>query len=206
MVGLSTSPFRSSSKPALPEVPVGHMQHSCGPKAVQPGECNGVQHPSLIVSTFCMSNVDTLESFFLHSRLPPLHGCLSWDGCFCPSLTLFAPVLSTPYMMPPLRGKRAGLYIQIKIIPVQTFIVNRMLFGRHATTDFTAWFVSALQTSQANKLCRKHNRIILLISGILAHGDHHFQQSVCSDPLQSDLCLIISLFSCVDTYWRNSLY
>lgn len=70
---------------------------------------------------------------------------------------------------------------------VQTLILNQMLFRCHAATDFTAQFERASQTSQANKFCRKHNPIILLIFGTLPHGDHSLQWSVCSVPLQGDL-------------------
>lgn len=70
-------------------------------------------------------------------------------------------------MMLPLTG--------IQIMQVQTLILNQMLFRCHATTDFTAQFERALQTSQANKFCRKHNPIILLIFGTQPHGDHSLQ-------------------------------
>lgn len=97
--------------------------------------------------------------------------------------------MSTPNTIPSLTARVAGLYTQIQIFQVQTFILNQVLFGCHATTDFTARFECTLQTSQANKLCRKQNRIILVMSGTLAfHGDHDFQESVCPKPLQDGLC------------------
>lgn len=101
--------------------------------------------------------------------LTPSSTCTEWlviSGRFFLFLhALFVPVPSTPNMI--LTGR---LYIQIQIMQVQTFILKQMLFRCHEITYFTAQFERALQTSQANKLCRKHNPIILLSFGTLPHG------------------------------------
>lgn len=147
----------------------------------------------------------------LHSKafpLTPLSTCTEWlviSGWFFLFLhALFVPVPSTPNMMLPLTER---LYIQIRIMQDLTFILNQMLFRCHATTDFSAQFEWTLQTSQANKLCKKHNPIILLIFGTLLHGDHHLKQSLYSVPSQGDLCTITQYrYFPVLTYFREIVH
>lgn len=83
---LHTAPSQLCLGSLLARCSVAVVQKQC----TQVHCSDGVQHLSLIVSTFCLSNAVTLKSFFLHSLcLHVLNGWLSQDGYFCSSLMLF---------------------------------------------------------------------------------------------------------------------